>query len=68
MYVRLQAFGRLDADGSRYLLGDDLGNMYLLVLAHNGEAVMGLKMEIIGEYFYRWFSGCISGIPLSSVL
>lgn len=47
--MRLQAFGRLDADGSRYLLGDDLGNMYLLVLAHNGEAVMGLKMEIIGE-------------------
>ena len=32
----LQAFGRVDEDGSRFLLGDYLGNLYLLLLLRDG--------------------------------
>ena len=36
-----QAYGCVDDDGSRYLLGDYLGNLYLLVLQHDGSRVLG---------------------------
>ncbi|CAD7703040.1 unnamed protein product, partial [Ostreobium quekettii] len=44
-----RAYGRIDEDGSRYLLGDYLGRMYLLVLAHDGENVLGLKLQQLGR-------------------
>ena len=44
----MQAYGKVDEDGSRYLLGDHLGNLLLLVLQHDGAAVLGLKTELLG--------------------
>jgi len=37
----------VDPDGSRYLLGDTLGN--LLVLSHDSQRVVGLKLEALGR-------------------
>ena len=44
-----QAFGRVDEDGSRYLLGDTRGQLYMLVLNHDGRQVVGLKLESLGR-------------------
>lgn len=45
----LQAVGRVDPDGSRYLLGDSLGNLHMLVLSHDSQRVVGLKLEALGR-------------------
>ena len=45
----LQAVGRVDVDGSRYLLGDEVGGLHMLVLVHDGEKVVGLKLEALGR-------------------
>ncbi|CAI0545441.1 unnamed protein product [Linum tenue] len=44
-----KAYGRVDADGSRYLLGDHAGLLNLLVITHEKEKVTGLKIELLGE-------------------
>ncbi|KMZ57778.1 DNA damage-binding protein 1 [Zostera marina] len=44
-----RAFGRVDADGSRYLLGDNSGLLHLLVITYERERVTGLKIELLGE-------------------
>ncbi|CAK0750170.1 hypothetical protein CVIRNUC_001969 [Coccomyxa viridis] len=44
----IRAHGKVDEDGSRYLLGDHLGNLLLLVLQHDGSHVVGLKTEPLG--------------------
>ncbi|KAL0321393.1 UNVERIFIED_CONTAM: DNA damage-binding protein 1 [Sesamum radiatum] len=44
-----RAYGRVDADGSRYLLGDHNGLLHLLVITHEREKVTGLKIELLGE-------------------
>ncbi|KAM7270364.1 hypothetical protein ACFE04_029578 [Oxalis oulophora] len=44
-----RAYGRVDADGSRYLLGDHAGFLHLLVITHEKEKVTGLKIESLGE-------------------
>ncbi|OIT21733.1 PREDICTED: DNA damage-binding protein 1 isoform X2 [Nicotiana attenuata] len=44
-----RAYGRVDADGSRYLLGDHNGLLHLLVITHEKEKVNGLKIELLGE-------------------
>ena len=44
-----QAVGRVDPDGSRYLLGDSLGNLHMLVLSHDSQRVVGLKLEALGR-------------------
>ncbi|XP_031130290.1 DNA damage-binding protein 1-like [Ipomoea triloba] len=44
-----RAYGRVDADGSRYLLGDQNGLLHLLVITHEKEKVTGLKIELLGE-------------------
>ncbi|XWS62379.1 hypothetical protein CRYUN_Cryun06bG0005900 [Craigia yunnanensis] len=43
------AYGRVDADGSRYLLGNHAGLLHLLVITHEKEKVTGLKIELLGE-------------------
>ncbi|KAF6166099.1 hypothetical protein GIB67_023809 [Kingdonia uniflora] len=43
------AYGRVDADGSRYLLGNHAGFLHLLVITHDKERVTGLKIEPLGE-------------------
>ncbi|AQK88922.1 DNA damage-binding protein 1a [Zea mays] len=45
----IRAYGRVDPDGSRYLLGDNTGILHLLVLTHERERVTGLKIEYLGE-------------------
>ncbi len=45
----MQAVGRVDPDGSRYLLGDTLGNLHMLVLSHDSQRVVGLKLEALGR-------------------
>ncbi|EEC79792.1 hypothetical protein OsI_21216 [Oryza sativa Indica Group] len=45
----IRAYGRVDPDGSRYLLGDNAGILHLLVLTHERERVTGLKIEYLGE-------------------
>lgn len=42
-------YGAIDPDGSRYLLGDHDGTLYLLVLVHDGKRVNELKIERLGE-------------------
>ncbi|KAM0950707.1 putative transcription factor WD40-like family [Dioscorea sansibarensis] len=44
-----RAYGRVDSDGSRYLLSDNSGMLYLLVITHEKERVTGLKIEELGE-------------------
>lgn len=44
-----KAYGRVDADGSRYLLSDHAGLLHLLVINHEKERVTGLKVELLGE-------------------
>ncbi|XP_043699363.1 DNA damage-binding protein 1 isoform X2 [Telopea speciosissima] len=44
-----RAYGRVDADGSRYLLSDHAGLLHLLVITHERERVTGLKIELLGE-------------------
>ncbi|KAK2977803.1 hypothetical protein RJ640_029848 [Escallonia rubra] len=44
-----RAYGRVDADGSRYLLGDRNGLLHLLVITHDKEKVTGLKIELLGD-------------------
>ncbi|XP_031500678.1 DNA damage-binding protein 1 [Nymphaea colorata] len=44
-----RAYGRVDADGSRYLLGDHAGLLHLLVIIHEKDRVTGLKTEFLGE-------------------
>ncbi|KAI7751098.1 LOW QUALITY PROTEIN: hypothetical protein M8C21_020503 [Ambrosia artemisiifolia] len=44
-----RAYGRVDADGSRYLLGDLSGLLHLLVIVHEKDKVTGLKIELLGE-------------------
>ena len=41
--------GRIDEDGSRYLLGDYLGRLYLLVLVNDGSSVLSLQLEPLGR-------------------
>ncbi|KFK28706.1 hypothetical protein AALP_AA7G036100 [Arabis alpina] len=45
----IKAYGRVDIDGSRYLLGDDTGLLHLLVIIHEKEKVTGLQIELLGE-------------------
>ena len=45
----VQAVGRVDPDGSRYLLGDSLGKLHMLVLSHDSQRVVGLKLEALGR-------------------
>ena len=45
----VQAVGRVDPDGSRYLLGDSLGSLHMLVLSHDSQRVVGLKLEALGR-------------------
>ncbi|CAA6668092.1 unnamed protein product [Spirodela intermedia] len=44
-----RAYGKVDADGSRYLLGDNSGALRLLVIIHEKERVTGLRIEQLGE-------------------
>ncbi|KAK6917109.1 Cleavage/polyadenylation specificity factor, A subunit, C-terminal [Dillenia turbinata] len=44
-----RAYGKVDADGSRYLLGDHSGLLHLLVITHEKDKVTGLKIELLGE-------------------
>ncbi|KAL0918442.1 hypothetical protein M5K25_010451 [Dendrobium thyrsiflorum] len=44
-----RAYGRIDPDGSRFLLGDNSGLLYLLVISHERERITGLKIEHLGE-------------------
>lgn len=48
-HMVVQAVGRVDPDGSRYLLGDTLGNLHMLVLSHDSQRVVGLKLEALGR-------------------
>ncbi|KAL4429821.1 hypothetical protein ABPG77_010938 [Micractinium sp. CCAP 211/92] len=46
----VKAYGQVDADGSRFLLSDYLGNLYLLLLLREGATgVSALKLEPLGR-------------------
>ena len=59
-----QAYGRIDPDGSRYLLGDYKGGLYLLLLTHDANSVIGLKLEPLGR---TSVPSCISYLDSSVV-
>ena len=44
----MQSYAQIDDDGSRYLLGDYLGGLHLLVLACVDGSVVGLKLQYLG--------------------
>lgn len=43
-----QGFGRVDDDGSRWLLSDGMGRLTLLVLAVDDGSVAALRHEVLG--------------------
>eukprot|EP00281_Chroomonas_sp_CCMP1168_P025534 CAMPEP_0206228886 /NCGR_PEP_ID=MMETSP0047_2-20121206/9404_1 /ASSEMBLY_ACC=CAM_ASM_000192 /TAXON_ID=195065 /ORGANISM="Chroomonas mesostigmatica_cf, Strain CCMP1168" /LENGTH=1100 /DNA_ID=CAMNT_0053652151 /DNA_START=70 /DNA_END=3372 /DNA_ORIENTATION=+ len=45
----IRAWGKIDDDGSRFLLGSHFGKLYVLVLEHDGSKVLGLKLEVLGQ-------------------
>ncbi|XP_022637617.1 DNA damage-binding protein 1a isoform X7 [Vigna radiata var. radiata] len=63
-----KAYGRVDPDGSRYLLGDHMGLLSLLVIIHTNEKVTELKIMPLGEtslastisYLHRGFEYIVS--------
>ncbi|MCL7034899.1 hypothetical protein MKW94_022080 [Papaver nudicaule] len=46
-----RAYGRVDADGSRYLLSDHEGLLHFVVITHEKQRVTGLKIELVGETY-----------------
>jgi DNA damage-binding protein 1 len=46
--ISVQAYASVD-DGSRYLLGDFYGNLFLLALESSDSRVTGLKLELLGK-------------------
>ena len=47
--TNITCYGAIDPDGSRYLLGDADGTLYLLVILHDGKRVRELKIERLGD-------------------
>lgn len=45
----MKAYGKIDANGHRWLLGDSKGILYVLVLKNDGSNVTGLSIEKLGE-------------------
>lgn len=39
----------MDANGSRWLLGDNSGTLFVLVLQNDGNRILDLKLERLGE-------------------
>lgn len=50
----IKAYEQIDENGSRYLLGDHMGHLYVVVLVFNdaGDTVMSLQLEQLGETSY----------------
>lgn len=46
----MQSCTRIDDDGTRWLLSDYAGVLYLLVVAHAEQGVTGLKVQVLGEW------------------
>ncbi|CAI5489016.1 unnamed protein product [Closterium sp. Naga37s-1] len=44
----VEAYGRVDPDGSRYLLGDHMGTLMLLALSRDKDRVVTMKLETLG--------------------
>jgi len=51
----LNRFGKIDPDGSRYLLGDHQGILYILFLKQQNKKVHDLKLERVGEVLIFYF-------------
>jgi len=47
----IRSYGLIDEDGTRILLADYLGHLYVLVLISQGGALAGLQIERLGEVF-----------------
>eukprot|EP00741_Cyanophora_paradoxa_P005067 tig00000851_g4909.t1 len=47
--TQVKAWGMVDPDGSRILLGDHNGSMCVLVLQHDDSKVADIKLELLGE-------------------
>lgn len=45
----IRSYGLIDEDGTRILLADYLGNLYVLVLISQGESLGALQIERLGE-------------------
>ena len=45
----ITCYGKVDQDGSRYLLGDMSGRLFMLILEHEQNVVKNLRLEILGE-------------------
>ena len=48
-FVNIVSYGAIDPDGSRYLLGDHDGTLYMLVVKSDGQRVQKLSLERLGE-------------------
>ena len=44
----IRAWGRIDDNGHRYLLGDHMGLLYVLVLGNDGSKVLDLQLDCLG--------------------
>ena len=57
--------GKVDANGSRYLLGDMAGRLFMLLLdkvekMDGSVQVKDLKVELLGEVRVKVYSGAVS--------
>mmetsp|Transcript_28073 Transcript_28073/g.43830 ORF Transcript_28073/g.43830 Transcript_28073/m.43830 type:complete len:992 (-) Transcript_28073:1819-4794(-) len=48
-FTLIRAWGKIDENGSRYLVGDHFGKLLVLVLVNDGSKVLGLKLDMLGE-------------------
>lgn len=57
----ITCYGKIDANGSRYLLGDMNGRLFMLLLERQelmdgSIEVKDLKLELLGEVIVLWYS------------
>lgn len=45
----MRTFGKIDPNGSRILLGDHTGRLYVLLVQHDGSSVVDMKLELLAE-------------------
>ena len=45
----MRAWGKIDANGARILLGDHTGKLYILLVQNDGGQVTDMKLELLAE-------------------
>jgi hypothetical protein len=60
----MRTYGKIDKNGSRILLGDHLGKLYILVLINDGTNITDMKLELLGEVSFHSFNAHTHSLSL----